>query len=245
MCMVSMQELRSRIAEYLRFSKQEVSSLIIAVLATTLIFAFDDGRATFSWGPWISNFIAVLVIVAFTIFVKYLIQKSAALAEGYTAEFKLWWIGIGIALIVGLITSGKVALVLIGGVATTFISRHRLGEFRYGFSYEDNAMVSMMGVVANILLAIFFAVLLYFTHYRLFALALNLNIIMGVLSLLPFPQLDGLQIFWGSRAWYYIIVVTMLLFGVLLLSKSSIGLVLAIILAAIGGAWKFMTSSEK
>ncbi|MBT3836678.1 hypothetical protein HOD05_00045 [Candidatus Woesearchaeota archaeon] len=243
--MVSVEELRSRVAEYLRFNKQEVSSLIIAILATTLIFAFDDGRTTFSWGPWIGNFIAVLIIVTFTIFVKYIIQKISALREGYTAEFKLWWVGIGIALIVGLITSGKVALVLIGGVATTFISRHRLGEFRYGFSYEDNASVSIMGVVANIHLAILFAVLLYFTHYRIFALALNFNIIMGVLSLLPFPQLDGLQIFWGSRSWYYMIVVGMLLFSVLLLSKSTIGLVLAIILMGVGDFMKYMVSSEK
>jgi Zn-dependent protease len=243
--MVSVEELRSRVAEYLRFSKQEVSGLVIAVLATTLIFAFDDGRASFSWGPWIANFIAVLIIVSISIFVKYIIHKITALREGYLAEFKLWWIGIAIALIVGLITSGKVALVLIGGVATTFISRHRLGEFRYGFSYEDNASISMMGIIGTIHLTIIFALLLHFTHYRIFALALNLNIIMSVLSLLPFPQLDGLQIFWGSRSWYYMIVVATLLFGVLLLSKSTIGLVLAVILMAIGDFGKYMTSSDK
>jgi len=243
--MVSTQELRSRIAEYLRFNNQELSSLAIAIFVTTFVFAFDDRRPTFSWDPWIGNFIAVLLVVGFTIFAKYIIQKASALADGYTAEFKVWWIGIAIALILGFITSGKVALVLIGGVATTFIPRHRLGEFRYGFSYEENGQVSIMGVVANILLAILFALLWQFTQFHIFALALNLNIIMGVLSLLPFPQLDGLQIFWGSRTWYYIIVVTMLLFGVLLLSKSTIGLVLAIILAILGGVWKFMTTSHK
>ena len=77
--MVGIQELRSRIAEYLKFSKQEVSSLIIAILATTFVFAFDDGRASFSWGPWIANFIAALLIVAFSIFVKYVFYYNCFL----------------------------------------------------------------------------------------------------------------------------------------------------------------------
>ncbi len=244
--MTSPQELNARLKDFFKFTKQEISGLVLAAVIVTFIFAFDDGRESFDLFLWLWSFILVLVIVFVTFLVRISFQKFYAISEGYSAEFKVWLVGLIISLVIGIISGGKIPLVLIGGMVASFMVRHRLGEFRYGFSHMDNAMIGVMGIVGNVTLAILFAIgLRYFPQNFFFSKGLTLNIYMGILSLLPLPQLDGLNIFWGSRTLYYLTTFLMLLFAVLLLSKTIWGLVISIILLTTGVITFILISSEK
>ncbi|MEK6904965.1 MAG: hypothetical protein AABX24_01050, partial [Nanoarchaeota archaeon] len=182
----------------------------------------------------LGNLIVVSIIVAVSFFVRFSWQKIYALKEGYVAQFKGWWAGILIALVLTLVTNGRAPLVLIGGVVSSLMIRHRLGEFRYGFSYLDNAKISYHGVIANLILALFFAVGLYFfPENYFFSKGLLFNWIMALCAAFPLPQLDGLNIYFGSRAYYYVTLALVAIFGILLLTQTKIGLVLAVFITAV------------
>lgn len=233
--MVKGEELKARIKDHFRFEKQEVSFLIPAVLLTAFIFSFRDwGETQLNLALGLRNFFLVLLVAALSFVVRLSWQKIFALKEGYKAEFKGWWAGLIIALVAAFLTMGKVPLVLIGGVVASFMVRQRLGEFRYGFSYLDNAKISYHGIVANIHLALLFSLGLYFfPDSYFFSKGLMLNWIMALCASFPLPQLDGLNIYFGSRVLYYVTLVMIAVFGVLLLTKIQIGLILAVFILAV------------
>ena len=47
--------------------------------------------------------------IAIVLFVRIACQKMYALSQGYKAEFKVWWAGLAICLVVVFISYGKVA----------------------------------------------------------------------------------------------------------------------------------------
>ncbi|MBI2125052.1 hypothetical protein HYU08_00695 [Candidatus Woesearchaeota archaeon] len=233
--MVKREELQVLIRDYFRFEKQEISFLIPALLLTAFMFSFNDwGDTEFDIALGIKNFLIALIIVAFSVLARLSWQKIDALKKGYKAEFKGWWTGIIIALIITLISKGKVTPVLMGSVVASFMVRHRLGSFRYGFSYFENALISFWGIIANLILSLIFAVALYFfPENTFFQQALRFNWIMALCSILPLPQLDGLNIYFGSRGLYYLTIVIVAIAGILLLTQTQLGLILAVLIAAI------------
>lgn len=239
------QELQARLKDFFSFSKQEISGLVVAILVTAFIFTFRDwGEDVFSVFIGLQNFFAIVLIVGFSFLFRLSCQKIYALSSGYKAEFKIWWTGLIIALVVAFISVGYVPLVLIGGMVASFMVKQRLGEMRYGFSNTDNAVMSLWGVLGNMIAAILFALALYFfPDSYLFTKGLILNLIMGFCALLPLPQLDGLKIYFGSRFLYYIGITTVILGSVLLLSKTKIGLILAIVIGTVAAITYLLTRS--
>ncbi|GEM_PF-532394 len=233
--MVRGEELRVRIKDYFSFEKQELSILIPAIFLTAFIFSFRDwGIADFNFWAGLENYIVVVIIIGISFFARFSWQKIYALKDGYRAEFKGWWLGILIALVLAVISKGHLPLVLIGGVASSLMIHHRLGEFRYGFSYLDNAKISFQGIVANLFLALLFSIGLYFApESYFFSKGLWLNWIMALCSALPLPQLDGLNIYFGSRPLYYSALAIIAIFGILLLTGTQLGLILAVFVTAI------------
>ena len=233
--MVRGEELRARIKDYFTFEKQELAFLIPAVFLTAFMFSFRNwGDTNFQFWEGLGNLFIVSVIVAVSFFARISWQKIYALKEGYLGQFKGWWAGILIVLLLTIITNGRVPLVLIGGIASSLMTRHRLGEFRYGHSYLDNAKISFQGIMANLFLALLFAIGLYFfPDSYFFSKGLVLNWVMALCSSFPLQQVDGLNIYFGSRPYYYVTLVLVAIFGILLLTQTQIGLILAIFVTAI------------
>ena len=229
------EELQARIKDYFSFEKQELAILIPAIFVTAFIFSFRDwGETNFQFWTGLGNLIVVSIIVTISFFARLSWQKIYALKEGYRAEFRGWWTGILIALLLAVISNGRLTLVLIGGIVSSLMIRHRLGEFRYGHSYLDNAKISFHGVVVNLILALFFAVGLYlFPYSYFFTKGLMLNWIMALCASFPLPQLDGLNIYFGSRPLYYATLALVAVFGILLLTKTQLGLILSVVITAI------------
>lgn len=243
--MVRGEELRARIKDYFTFEKQELVILIPAIFITAFMFSFRDwGEASFQFWTGLGNLIVTSIIAAVSFFVRFSWQKIYALKEGYLAQFKGWWVGILVALVLTLITNGRVPLVLIGGVVSSLMIRHRLGEFRYGHSYLDNAKISYYGIIANIHLATLFSIGLYlFPDNYFFSQGLLLNWLMALCAAFPLPQLDGLNIYFGSRFLYYVALLMVAVFGILLLTKTQIGLILAIFILSIGNIISVLTGA--
>ncbi len=245
--MVSTQEFKARIKQFYNFNKQEISSLVIATLVIGFVFSFKDwGEETFNAAKGVMNLLITIIIVGASLFFRLSCQKIYGLSQGYKAEFQVWYTGLGIGLIVSFLSLGKFPLALVGCVIAAHMVRQRLGEFRYGFSLWDNGMMSFWGILGNMILAIIFAIGAFFvpTSY-FFTKGLIFNIIMAFCSLLPIPQLDGLAIFFGSRMLYAIAIFTVVLGTVLLLTKTKIGLIIAIGIGSLAAIVYTITGSEK
>ena len=245
--MVSIKELNERIKEFFSFSKQEITSIIILMLVMGFLFSFRD------WGTeqldlWfgLRNFAVVSIIFLISLLNRFAWQKVYALSEGYKAEFKIWWLGIGISIILTFITFGRVPAILIGGMSVALMVRQRLGEFRYGFSYWNNALISFWGLLGNLVLALLFAIGGYYLPQSyFFSKGMMINLLMGFYALFPLPQLDGLSMYFGSRTIYGISIFLVLLTSVLLLSRTAWGLIIALLLAIFISIGYWLTYSEK
>lgn len=245
--MVSLRELSFRLKDFFRFSRQELSGLALAVVVTGFVFSFRDwGTKHFDLVVGLSNFFLMIIIAAISLVFRTGCQKIYALGEGYLVQFKVWLVGLGIMLVLTFLSFGSVPLVLVGSVVASLMVKQRLGEFRYGFSYGNNAMIGAWGVLGNMILAIFFAIgVFYRPESYFFSKGLLLNMIMGFLALLPLPQLDGLKIFFGSRFLYFLLLFAVILNGVLLYSRTKIGLIAAVIIGVTYGIIYLLIRSEK
>jgi hypothetical protein len=245
--MASQPEIRARVKEFFHFSKSELSGLLLVALITGFIFSFRDwGDEFFDVAIGFAHLIAAILLAGFTLFVRSSLQKIYALSQGYKIIMKTWFVGTYVALALSFLSLGTLSIVLPGTFTSAFMVKQRLGEFRYGFNNFENGMIGFWGIMGNIGLALFFAILAYFFPGNyIFEKGITLNLIMGFATLLPFPQLDGLKIFFGRRILYYATVGIMLLSTLLIISKTKIGLIISIILMAIGIIFFMVIGSEK
>lgn len=245
--MASQKELIVRIQDFFQFSRQEVQGIIAAVFIAAFIFSFRDwGAEEFDLVIGLRNFLTVLIIAAVSIIFRISCQKIYGLSQGFKAEFKIWWTGLIISLVLAFVSFGWITVILVGSMFTKFMVKQRLGEFRYGFSYNQNAVLAFWGVLGNLIVALAMAIGLYYSPSSyFFSKGLFLNIIMAFCSLLPLPQLDGLSIFFGSRFLYYVSIALVFITGGLLLSRTRAGLIIMIIVGALTGIFYLLISSEK
>ena len=74
---------------------------------------------------------------------------------------------------------------------------------------------------------------------------MTLNIIMAFCSLLPIPQLEGLNIFFGSRLIYYLGLIITPVITLLVVTQTKIGLSFLVIASIIASFIFYLVSSEK
>lgn len=241
--MVTTKELISRVEDFYKFNRQELVSLIIAVFIFAFMFSFRDWGETFEWAVGIKNLLITSFVVGLSFFFRLSCQKIYALSQGYLAEFKIWWVGVIFSLVLTFLTLGVIPLVLLGTMSVTFMVRQRLGEFRYGMSHKENTIISVWGIVGNLILALLFAYGYYYLPQSyFFHQGLIFNMLMAICALLPLPWLDGLSLFFGSRATYGIMWFTVLLAAALLLTQTKIGLIIALIIGLVAGAVNILIS---
>lgn len=245
--MVSRQEKQARIQEFFRFTKEEVLGLLSAIVVTAFIFSFRDwGVEQFNASTGVRNLLIMIFIVVITFTIRFSLQKMKALANGYKGNFKVWWSGLAAALILTFISVGKIPLVLVGTLVNTMMVKQRLGEFRYGFTHAGNAAIAAIGIYTNLALATISATGLYFLpESYIFSKALLLNLIMAACALIPLKQLDGLSIFFGHRLTYFFQLGMVIIYWILLLSKTRIGLIFAIITITLLTVAGILKTSEK
>ncbi len=228
-----MGELAFRIKRFYRWEPRELRDIWLSILGITFIFAYNDGRATFNLALWLINFLMTAVIVVVSFFLYDGAMKVSALQQGYRAEYRMWPTGIGLGIIVTLLTGGKFPLVLAGGL---FLHHHmilRLGKFRYGINRIAYGTIAAAGAFAHLILmtiALAFSRQLHILP-TFFDYAARINGIMIIYNLLPIPKTNGIHIFFMSRLSYVFIAAT--LTGYVLLSLAGIySWILAFIIGA-------------
>ena len=245
--MPSQKEFLSRIKDFFSFSRQERNNLLLALLLLAFIFSFRDwGTESFSLTQGLQHFILMFLVAGMSILFRISCQKLYGLSEGYKIEFRVWWTGMLISLILAFITFGKIPTILLGGATSAFMVRQRLGEFRYGYSYWQSGMISLWAVYAGLILAIFFALGKFaLPESYFFAKGIWFNLIMGLCALLPLPRLEGVNVFFAAR-WLYAVAIGLLaVTALLLIINTAWSLIIVIIGGAIIAAAYLITGSGK
>jgi len=244
--MVSFKELAARVKQFFGFNHQELQGIIIGVLVTGFIFSFKDwGVEEFNLIYGLRSLLLTTIAAGISFFGHIAPQKIYALSAGYLAEFKTWWAGIIIALVLCFISLGNLTLVLAGGIWLSFMVRQRLGQFRYGYSMEEQAITGLWGILGSLIFAGLFRAGNYFLPEVLFfEKGLMISLVFAICSILPIPGLDGLNIFFGSRATYVVSLIMVVIATLLLLFGGGWGLLVSVVLGLIGGIAAILYGSE-
>ena len=220
------------ISKYFKFSADEIRSFIVTAVFLGFMFSFRDwGIDVFDAREGFFNWFNSVIVVAFVLFFYLAAQRLMAIRKGYKVEYKMWFYGMIIALLVTFVTRGYIILGFVGTTIIYHLEGHRLGKFRYGLNYKDLGVISLMGPLAALLLAMFFKVISqFFTASPLVSKMVLVCLLVACVSMIPLPWIDGGNVFFASRLLWVFTFVSILIASVLLYFYSSI---LGIIIAAV------------
>jgi len=188
-----------------KLSKNELKAVIITIIVLAFITGFDDGAKTFVFNNWIANFITVLIIVTIAVAVKQFGYRLGGAIAGFEIKYQIWWYGAAVALIIAIISKGRIWLLIPGAVMCSHSKINRLGFFRYGANVKA---MSMIPLASNLSLLFFGAIIKsidvwFFSGSNTFIDKLFLfTIFYAAWSLLPIPPLDGSKLMFQSRLVY-------------------------------------------
>lgn len=222
-------DFKDKIKRYFSFSREEIKTLIIASIALGFVFSFKEwGVGHFDAAIGLKNWLLSAIIAFGAVFTGMAAHKLAALYIGFRAESRLWTYGIVISIVLAFVTRGN--LFFLAAVGTTYhhLAVHRLGFFRYGLNYWDQAKAAFAGPLANIFLAAMIKIIatgsvvipIGLAGSPLVEKAIYFNLWYAIFNMLPIPPLDGTVSFYASRTWYVFIFGCIIGYSFLVLGAS-------------------------
>ena len=135
-------------------------------------------------------------------------HKFTAQRYGYWAEFRMWPMGVILALLTSLFG------VIFAAPGATYISGSNITE-------SENGKISLAGPITNVLVASVFLPVWFFAQDFFFTFlgfeGVFINIFLALFNLLPIMPLDGAKVFrWGKIKWAGVFIPLALVFFVFL-----------------------------
>lgn len=187
------------------FSRIEIKEIAISAIVLSLAFALAYSDGIFGLNPATLPILVVFSFIAVGIgFLAHELIGHKLVAQHYHlhAEYRMWPLGLGIAIV-----SSLVGFVFAAPGAVYIAGRADLWGQTQAVSKKTFGIVSLTGPVVNIILAGAFLGLAMIAPVTVggisvFALAVFVNVWLAIFNLLPVPPLDGSKIFaWDKRVW--------------------------------------------
>ncbi|MBI2529920.1 MAG: site-2 protease family protein [Candidatus Diapherotrites archaeon] len=176
---------------------REVRDILLSMLVIAIAFAWPG----FPLPPlyWIAiSFVAVIIAVGTGFVLHELAHKYTAIHYGSHAEYFAWPYGLGLALLLSLLTNGGFVFAAPGAV---YIFGENLGR-------KENGIISAAGPLTNIIIAAIFLLvsILVLPFSPLVAaiagIGMRVNLFLAAFNLLPFGPLDGTKVIsWNPLVW--------------------------------------------
>tara|TARA_Y100000034_G_scaffold118928_1_gene160175 strand:+ start:1367 stop:2110 length:744 start_codon:yes stop_codon:yes gene_type:complete len=219
------------------FRKQEIKPLIISILVLTFVFSYNDKSASFNLFFWILNFIKFLIIISISILFKEFIKKCYAKIYGASSEHKIWNIqriglrakhrlkykipiGIILPLLITIFSLGHLYFPITSESSISFSKTKRTGRKFINLPEWEEAKISLMGPFSSLFLVFLFKILSIITPFS-FSSIIFVNSLLAVFYMLPFPQIEGGKVFFGSKT-YFVLAFTFILLSVFLINVAGI-----------------------
>ncbi len=224
-----------------------------------LVFAFNDKRPGFDISYWLLNFIKIFIFVAIALTIHALSHKLIAKRYNCNSEHRIWQVkrigfrkgakfplevdlailrfklpliksiplGIIVPLFFTLVSNGRLFFPAVEEFELSKEKTHRLGRKYIHLTDYEEAKIAVAGPLANILLAVIFKII---NPSGIFNDFIFINYMIAIFHMIPFPHLDGIKIFFGSKPLYIFSLVFIIAFIVLI---RSLGPIITLIVAAI------------
>lgn len=173
----------------IRFSKKEIQDLLIAMVIISFAFAFSLSASGIGLGGIDWAFFPLALLISFlaigTGFILHEMgHKVLAIRYGAWAEFRAWWMGLIMALmmavLVGIVFAAPGAVYISGNVTE-----------------EQNGKISAIGPMINVLFAAIFFPLVFVTTGIFLTICFfiyQINAFLGAFNLIPIGPLDGAKV---------------------------------------------------
>ncbi len=240
-------EMFYNIKKYYKFSGNEIKAMAICIFLTAFMLSFKNwGTEAFNPREGLINLLSAILIVALGFIVHQSLQRFYAFKLGYTAEYNTFMYGLLGGLMITFASNGNLFFLSPGHVTLKHMPRLRLGEFRYGMNMWEYAKIAAAGPVGNILLAAFFKAFTFLGN-PLIDKAVTINILLALFSMVPFPSTDGLDIFFGSRIFYFFVLAVIVGMAVSLFLLQGILLIVitSLLIGIISVSVYFLTVEEQ
>ena len=184
------------------FSLIEIQHLLIAWLVLGICFSIQGLSSP-------NLFIRLLFISLLTLGAGFIGHELAHkfIAQRYRcfAEFRIWPLGLGFALLFALVSAGRMIFAAPGAVYILPIS------FGLGLeiSKRENGIISLAGPLTNVLFALFFFFLIGNIGLvsEIGYLGFLINLWLAAFNMIPFPPMDGFKVFsWNKGIWAIIAI---------------------------------------
>ncbi len=185
-------------------NKTERNELMISWVTISLAFAAIQSSDLFGgFSPFIRNFaeafIISLVAVGTGFIFHELAHKHVALRYGAHAEFRMWKMGLMLALFTGLLALFTPFKFLFAAPGAVYI---------YGpnITRKQNGIISIAGPITNIIIALVFFLLFTFFPFgffgKMFGFGIIINLFLAMFNMLPIFPLDGSKVIaWDVKIW--------------------------------------------
>ncbi len=182
-----------------KIKKNEFNQLVTAWLVLSFCFSID---ALFK-SSFLTKFFISLVTLGVGFIAHEVAHRNVARFYGCFAEFRLWPLGLIIALILALTSGGRIVFAAPGAVYIT-------PKFFIPVSRDKYGKIALSGPLTNIILALIFLSSTIFNGGLLGNIGLagfRINIWLAAFNLLPFGPMDGKKVFeWNLIIWVLITV---------------------------------------
>lgn len=227
----------------------QIRDFIITILVVTFVFAFDDKQPTFQLGYWLTNFLRVSLGVTLVVLIHYFGHKWAARRYGTDVKHKVWTIrrygfaerahfpvkihfmnitvipiksfplGSVLAVIISFLSNGRFFFTPVEAIDVESGEQARLGRWRLKVLERETARIALAGPAANMLFAL---ILQSFNKSGMFDQIVLISGLYALYHMIPWSQLDGAKVFFGS-IYLYVFGLAFLLLAFLLLMLLSPG----------------------
>jgi Zn-dependent protease len=203
----------------MKFSLIEIRDLAICWVVLGFCFSFRylmpsrDLPYTAVLTQFAVFFVVALIGIGAGFIFHELAHKGVAQKFGYHAEFRLWKMGLIIAVASAVLSFGRFLFFAPGAVYTQ--------ANKYPDPKEEG-LISAAGPVANLIMAgLFYLVSFYGEVLEMVGIfGFQINLWLAAFNLVPFPPLDGVKIFRCNKAAWTVLAV--LSWGTLLLMMAGV-----------------------
>jgi len=177
-----------------------ISSEVKELLIAWLVLSFCASVGTILYpGKFLKVFSISLATLGLGFIGHELMHRNVARRYGCWAEFKLWRMGLAMALLFAFASGGRMIFAAPGAVYISSFS-----PFGIGISKKVYGVISISGPLANLIVASLFFILISAGGIwsEIGHLGYSVNMWLAAFNLLPFGVMDGQKVFqWSSGIW--------------------------------------------
>jgi Zn-dependent protease len=214
--------------EMFKFSKNEIRDLFVAYVV--LILAFGISNVGLDLNRFLSLLPIIMIGVGLGFLFHEIAHKFVAIKYGYWSEFKLWYLGLVIALVTAFL-------------GFVFAAPGEAHVYADKLTDEINGRIAIAGPMSNMTLAIIFIIigalvqpisahsLILRLIYLIATVGFSVNAFLATFNLFPVMTLDGLKVFkWNKKIWLivFVIAAAMTLLSIAIGAENMVRLILGL-----------------